>query len=147
APMLISSCAVLLLLTAIGFSPVPPLEFEASTRSLQPKNIRAGQALDTIMTKMPVRWEPVLAIIRSTDSQELHDYWQKISVHWPELQAAGKIKGFSTPTALCPSPIRMERNRDRLRAINFQAAHETLTGTLETEGFSAEAFAPAFALL
>src|SRR5215471_14642516 len=37
APMLIFSSAVLLLLTAIGFSPVPPLEFEASTRSLQPK--------------------------------------------------------------------------------------------------------------
>ena len=51
APMLMFSCAVLLLLTAIGFSPVPPLEFETSTRSLQPKNIRAGQALETIMKK------------------------------------------------------------------------------------------------
>ena len=65
APMLIFSCAVLLLLTAIGFSPAPPLQFEASTRSLQPKNIRASQALDTIMKKMPFRWEPVLAIVRS----------------------------------------------------------------------------------
>ena len=147
APMLMFSCAVLLLLTAIGFSPVPPLEFEASTRSLQPKNIRAGQALETIMKKMPVRWEPVLAIVRATNSQELHDYWQKISAHWREFQAAGKIKGFSTPAALCPSPIWMERNRDRLRGINFQAAHETLTETLEAEGFSVEAFAPAFALL
>src|SRR5881409_2412832 len=53
APMLMFSCAVLLLLTAIGFSPIPPLEFEASTRSLQPKNIRAGYALETIMKKMP----------------------------------------------------------------------------------------------
>jgi predicted RND superfamily exporter protein len=147
APMLIFSCAVLLLLTAIGFSPVPPLQFDASTRSLQPKNIRAGQALETIMKKMPVRWEPVLAIVRATNSQELHDYWQKISAHWREFQAAGKIKGFSTPAALCPSPIWMERNRDRLRGINFQAAHETLTETLEAEGFSVEAFAPAFALL
>src|SRR6266700_2419528 len=53
APMLMFSCAILLLLTAIGFSPVPPLQFEASTRSLQPKNIRADQALETIMKKMP----------------------------------------------------------------------------------------------
>ena len=44
-PMLMFSCAVLLLLTAIGFSPVPPLQFEASARSLQPKKIRANQAL------------------------------------------------------------------------------------------------------
>lgn len=146
-PTLIVSGAVLLLLTAIGFSPVPPLQFEASTRSLQPKNIRASQALDTIMKKMPVRWEPVLAIVRATNSQELHEYWQKLSAHWRELQQAGKIKGFSTPVALCPSPIWMERNRDRLRAINFQAAREALSRTLEGEGFSVEAFAPAFALL
>ena len=147
APMLMFSCAVLLLLTAIGFSPVPPLEFETSTRSLQPKNIRAGHALETIMKKMPVRWEPVLAIVRATNSQELHDYWQKISAHWREFQAAGKIRGFSTPAALCPSPTWMERNRDRLRGINLQAAHQALTETLEAEGFSVEAFAPAFALL
>jgi predicted RND superfamily exporter protein len=147
APMLIFSAAALLLLTAIGFSPIPPLQFEASTRSLQPKNIRASQALDAIMKKMPVRWEPVLAIVRGANAHQLHEFWQKISAHWRELQAAGKIKGFSTPVALCPSPIWMERNRDRLRAINFKAARETLTQTLETQGFSVEAFSPAFTLL
>jgi uncharacterized protein len=147
APMLIFSAAALLLLTAIGFSPIPPLQFEASTRSLQPKNIRASQALDAIMKKMPVRWEPVLAIVRGANAHQLHESWQKISAHWRELQAAGKIKGFSTPVALCPSPIWMERNRDRLRAINFKAARETFTQTLETQGFSVEAFAPAFRLL
>jgi len=99
------------------------------------------------MKKMPVRWEPVLGIVRATNSQELHDYWQKISAHWREFQEAGKIKGFSTPAALCPSPIWMGRNRDRLLGINFQAAHQTLTETLEAEGFSVEAFSPAFALL
>jgi predicted RND superfamily exporter protein len=41
----------------------------------------------------------------------------------------------------------MERNREYLRTISFQDAHETLTETLEAEGFSVEAFAPAFALL
>jgi uncharacterized protein len=147
APMLIFSGAVLLLLTAIGFSPVPPLEFEASTRSLEPKNIRASRALEAIMQKMPRRWEPMLAIVRGADSQQLHEYWQKISAHWRELQTAGKIKGFSTPAALCPSPIWMERNREALRAVDFQTAHEALTQTLEAEGFSVEAFAPAFTLL
>ena len=147
APMLIFSSGVLLLLAAIGFSPVPPLRFEASTRSLQPKNIRANQAIEAIMQKMPVRWEPVLAIVRGADPQQLHDYWQKISAHWRELQTAGKIKGFSTPAALCPSPMWMERNRQALRVVNFQTAHETLMQTLEAEGFSVEAFAPAFRLL
>src|SRR5207247_10235765 len=127
------SCAILLLLTAIGFSPVPPLQFEASTRSLQPKNIRAGQALETIMKKMPVRWEPVLAIVRATNPQELHDYWQKISAHWREFQAAGKIKGSSTPAALCTSANWMQANRRKLSTINFQAARETLEKPVDTE--------------
>src|SRR5216684_2623950 len=104
APMLILSSAVLLLLSAIGFSPVPPIHFEASTRSLEPKNSRAGYALKEIMHKMPTRWEPVLAIVCAPDAQTLHDDWQKIAAHWGRLQAAGKIKSFSTPAALCLSP-------------------------------------------
>ena len=147
APMLIFSGALLLLLTAIGFSPIPPLHFQASTRSLQPKNIRANHALEKIMHKMPVRWEPVLAIVRATNQQELHDYWQKISAHWRQLQAAGRIKGFSTPAALCVSPNWMQANRHQLSTINLQAAHETLEQTLDAEGFSHDSFAPAFKLL
>jgi uncharacterized protein len=146
-PMLIFSSVLLLILTAIGFSPIPALHFEASARSLQPKNIRASQALETIMHKMPVRWEPVLAIVRSANPQDLHDYWQKIVAHWRELQAAGKIKGFSTPAALCLSPNWMQTDRRQLSAINFPAARETLTQALDAEGFSRDSFAPAFALL
>src|SRR5438093_5111450 len=147
APMLIFSGAVLLLLTVIGFSPIPQLHFQASTRSLQPKNIRANRALEEIMHKMPVRWEPVLAIVRATNQQELHDDWQEISAHWRQLQAAGRIKGFSTPAALCISPNWMQTNRQRLSTINFQAARETLEQTLEAEGFSRDSFGPAFTLL
>ena len=146
-PMLIFSTALLLILTAIGISPNPPLHFETNTRSLQPRNIRASQALETIMHEMPVRWEPVLAIVRAANPQELHDYWQKIVAHWRELQAAGKIKGFSTPAALCLSPDWMETNRRQLSAINFPAARETLEQTLDAEGFSRDSFLPAFTLL
>lgn len=146
-PMLLLSTVLLLVLTAIGFSPNPPLHFETNTRSLQPRNIRANQALETIMHEMPVRWEPVLAIVRSANPQELHDYWEKIVAHWRELQAVGKIKGFSTPAALCLSPDWMETNRRQLNAINFPAARETLDQTLDAEGFSRDSFAPAFTLL
>ena len=146
-PMLLFSTVLLLVLTAIGLSPNPPLHFETNTRSLQPRNIRASQALEAIMHEMPVRWEPVLAIVRSANPQELHDYWQKIVVHWRELQAAGKIKGFSTPAALCLSPDWMETNRRQVSAINFPAARETLDQTLDAEGFSRDSFAPAFTLL
>jgi len=145
--MLIFSSAILLLLSAIGFSPVPPLQFEASTRSLEPKNSRAGHALEAIMHKMPTRWEPVLAIVHGRNPQELHDSWQKITVHWRELQGAGKIKSFSTPAALCLSPNSMQRNRERLSAMNFPEVRQTLGETLDAEGFSRDSFAPAFTLL
>jgi uncharacterized protein len=145
--MLIFASVLLLILTAIGFSPIPALHFEASARSLQPKNIRASQTLETIMHKMPMRWEPVLAIVRAANPQDLHDYWQKIVAHWRELQRAGKIKGFSTPAALCLSPNWMQTNRRQLSAINFPAARETLEQTLDAEGFSRDSFTPAFALL
>src|SRR6266436_2989884 len=147
APMLILSSAALLLLSAIGFSPVPPIYFEASTRSLEPKNSGAGYALKEIMHKMPTRWEPVLAIVRAPDAQTLHDDWQKIAAHWDQLQAAGKIKSFSTPAALCLSPKWMQQNRQRLSAIDFQTVRQIFGETLDLEGFSRDAFAPAFTLL
>src|SRR5712691_3921183 len=147
APMLICSGAILILLSAVGFSPVPPLHFEASTRSLEPKNSRAGHALEEIMRKMPTRWEPVLAIVRARDARELHDDWQRISAHWAVLQENGKIKSFSTPAALCLSPMSMQKNRERLRAIDFPTARQTLDQTLDAEGFSRDSFAPAFKLL
>ena len=147
APIVVFSSALLLLLTVVGFSPVPPLRFEASTRSLQPKNIRAGRALEEIMHKMPVHWEPVLAIVRATNQQELHDAWQKIAAHWQDLQAASRIERFSTPAALCLSPNWMQENREQLSAINLQAARETLEQTLDAEGFSRDSFQTAFTLL
>ena len=147
APMLILASALLLLLSAIGFSPVPPLHFDASTRSLEPKNSRASLALQEIMRKMPVRWEPVLAIVRAGNAQELHDDWQKIAVHWSELRTAGKIKNFSTPAALCLSPKSMQRNREELSKIDFQTARQTLQETLNAEEFNRDAFTPAFTLL
>jgi predicted exporter len=81
------------------------------------------------------------------NEQELHDAWQKIAAHWRDLQAGGRIKGFSTPAALCPSPNRMRENRQQLSAINFPAARDTLEQTLDAEGFSRDSFQPAFTLL
>jgi len=147
APKILIAGGLLLILTVIGFSPLPPLRFEASARSLEPKNSRAGQALQAIMEKMPTRWEPVLAIVHAADAQALHDDWQTISGHWAELQSAGKIKGFSTPAALCLSPAWMEKNRETLRNVNFPSTVERLDRTLDEEGFARDSFAPAFKLL
>jgi uncharacterized protein len=146
-PMLTFSVVLFVGLSALGFSPIPPLRFEASVRSLEPRNSRASQALQAIMAKMPTRWEPVLAIVRARDAQELHDGWQKVSAHWSDLQKAGKLKGFSTPAALCLSPNWMEKNRQSAGKVDFQAARQTLEHTLDDEGFTRDSFSAAFKLL
>jgi predicted exporter len=99
------------------------------------------------MEKMPERWEPAIGILRSASAQELHDQWQKVAAHWADLQAAGKIKSFSTPAALALSPQRSAANREKLRAVDFPAARQSLENAVTQEGFSAETFASAFTVL
>ncbi len=144
AIMLWIATPILLILTAIAFSPRPRLIFDASTQSLEPRRSAAGYALHTIMQKMPTRWEPALGIVRASNAQELHDAWQKVAAHWSELQAAGKIKSFSTPAALALSPQRAEVNREKLRTVDFVAAKQALENAITQEGFSEETFAAGF---
>ena len=146
-PMLWISIPLLLLLTAIALSPRPPLIFDVSTHSMEPKRSDAGYALKTIMEKMPTRWEPVIGIVQAKDAQQLHDYWQKVAAHWAEVQAAGKIKGFSTPAALALSPANLQTNRQRLHGANLPAARHALEAAIAAEGFSRETFDSAFTLL
>lgn len=147
ALMLSISTPLLLLLALIGVLPRPPLVFDASTKSMEPKSSHAGYALHTIMDKMPTRWEPALGMVRAADAQQLHDRWQKVAAHWSGLQAAGKIKSFSTPAALALSPQRLEENRSKLRGVDLAASRQAMESAIAREGFNAETFAPAFALL
>ncbi|MEY2549249.1 MAG: uncharacterized protein QOD64_1831 [Verrucomicrobiota bacterium] len=147
ARMLWISVPVLLLLTAVAVAPRPALIFDVSTHSMEPKRSDAGYALKTIMEKMPTRWEPVIGMVKADNAQQLHDYWQKVEPRWRDLQAAGKIKGFSTPAALALSPRRLEVNREKLRGVNFPAAQQALEAALAAEGFSRETFESGFKLL
>ncbi len=148
-PATILTCAILVfsMLTVFGFSPKPAIRFDSSARSLEPKNSRAAQALAAIMSKMPVRWEPVLAIVRAPNAQTLHDDWKKISAHWHELEAAGQIQNFSTPAALTLSPVSIYQNREQLRTIDFESIRQTLGQVLDAEGFSRDSFSSGFRLL
>ena len=147
ALMLWIGVPILLLLTLIAVLPTPPLIFDASTQSMEPKSSAASHALHTIMDKMPTRWEPAIGIIRAENAQQLHEYWQKIATKWQQLQRAGKIKSFSTPAALALSPARAESNREKLRGIDFAGARRALETAVAQEGFSAETFASAFTVL
>ena len=141
------SLPVLVALFVVAVLPQIPLTFDSSARSMEPKNSRAGTALSLIMEKMPVRWEPVLGIVRAANEQQLHDFWKTIAQHWAELQGAGKIKSFSTPSALALSPREMQRNRRQLGSIDFEAARIALQTALSQNGFSPGAFVSAFELL
>ena len=147
SPMLWISAPLLLILTAVALSPKPPIIFDVSTHSMEPKRSDAGYALKTIMEKMPSRWEPVIGIVRAVNAQQLHDYWQKVAAHWNDLQAAGKIKSFSTPAALALSPQRLQTNRQKLQTTDLPGARDALETTIATEGFRRDTFESAFVLL
>jgi predicted RND superfamily exporter protein len=138
---------VLLVLFAIALLPQFPLLFDFSAHSMEPKSSAAARALAAIMAKMPVRWEPVLGILRSPNEESLHRDWQAIETHWREVERAGKIKSFSTPAALAVSPQLMRANRARLKTINFPAARQALREAIAKEGFSEASFAAGFQLL
>jgi uncharacterized protein len=145
--MLWISAPLLLILTAVALSPKPPIIFDVSTHSMEPKRSDAGYALKTIMEKMPSRWEPVIGIVRAVNAQQLHDYWQKVAAHWNELLAGGKIKSFSTPAALALSPQRLQTNRQKLQTADLPGARAALEAAIATEGFSRDTFESAFVLL
>jgi hypothetical protein len=147
APMLWISTPLLLILTAIALSPKPPIIFDVSTHSMEPKRSDAGYALKTIMEKMPSRWEPVIGMVKAANAQQLHDYWQKVAAHWNDLQTAGKIKSFSTPAALAMSPQRLQANRQKLQTADLRGARAALEAAVAAEGFSPDTFDSAFTLL
>src|SRR5262249_4132583 len=138
---------VLLVLLVLAFLPQLPLVFDFSAHSMEPRSSAAARALAAIMEKMPVRWEPVLGILRSPNEESLHQSWQTIDAHWREVQRAGRIKSFSTPAALALSPQLMGANRARLQAIDFSAARQGLSQAIANEGFRKEGFAAGFQLL
>src|SRR5438270_8287517 len=141
------SAPLLLLLTAVAFAPKPPLIFDVSTHSMEPKRSDAGYALKAIMQKMPTRWEPVIGMIKGQDEQQLHDYWQRVAAHWADVQRAGQIKSFSTPAALAMSPRRELENRRKLGTLSVPALRDALESAIAEEGFSRDTFVPAFMLL
>ena len=149
APRLILWPALVLLVILFGIALLPqwPLVFDASAHSMEPKSSAAGYALATIMERMPVRWEPVLGIVRAPDEERLHEYWQKVEARWRDAERRGEIKNFSTPAALALSPRLMETNRLRLGSVEFSATRRALDAAVAKEGFSRQAFAPAFELL
>jgi predicted RND superfamily exporter protein len=147
SPMLWISAPLLLILTVVALSPRPPIIFDVSTHSMEPKRSDAGYALKTIMEKMPSRWEPVIGIVKATNAQQLHDDWQKVATQWNDLQAVGKIKSFSTPAALALSPRRLQANRQKLQTADLPGARAALEAAIATEGFSRDTFESAFVLL
>ena len=147
-PFLAAAGIALAILNLIAIAPVGRLHIEANPKSLEPKDSKAGFALRTIIAKMPAaRTEPVLVVVDAEDAQQFHDRWGKLSEKWTALVQQGAIKSFTSPAAFTLSPRNLQANAARLRQIDLTNARTTFAHVLEQEGFSAESFQSAFALL
>src|SRR6185312_3046993 len=133
---LLCGCAV------FAFLPIGRVQFDANPKSLEPKDSRAGIALRTIQSKMPIAAEPVIVLLRSTNAEQFHDGWTKLQASWTNLVAEKKIRSAASPAALAISPARLSANAARLQSIDFAASRTALTNTITAEGLSADAFKP-----
>jgi predicted RND superfamily exporter protein len=137
----------LVLLTACAFTPLGRLQFDANPKTLEPKDSRAGTALRTIQSKMPIAAEPVIVLLQESNPELFHQYWARLQASWKQLIEEKKIRSAASPAALVVSPSRLKDNAQRLQAIDFSASHSALTDALTREGMSPDAFKPAFAIL
>ena len=145
--MLIPAAALLLGLTAYTIAPMGRVSFEADPKSLEPKDSLAGNALRTILAKMPAAGEPVLAIVEAPDGEEFHHRWNALHTAWTKLVADGRLKSVNSPAAFALSPERTRANAARLASVDLAASRGALTAAIEREGFSADSFQSAFAFL
>lgn len=142
------SFAVLFVAGAVfAFLPIGVVEFDSNPKSLEPKDSRAGIALRTIQSKMPIAAEPVIVLLRNSDPEQFHQGWTKLQKSWSQLVAEKKIRSAASPAALALSPVRLQANATRLQSIDFNASRTALAQTVASEGLSEEAFQPAYALL
>ncbi|HSI15856.1 MAG TPA: MMPL family transporter [Chthoniobacter sp.] len=139
--------ALFLVCASFAFLPVGAVQFDSNPKSLEPKNSRAGIALRTIQSKMPIAAEPVIVLLQNSDPEQFHLGWTKLQKSWTQLVADKKIRSAASPAALAISPARLQANAARLRAIDFTASRAALASTVASEGLSEDAFQPAFALL
>jgi predicted exporter len=129
-------------------APVGQLQFDTNPRSLEPKQIPGAMTLRLINEKIPAASEPVMMLLQSTDAETAHRDWTRLDAHLRGLAEAGVLRSFSSPSALMLSPVRLQKNREALRAkVDLDQSRAAFLQALETEGFKSESFAPALTLL
>ncbi|MCX6976709.1 MAG: MMPL family transporter, partial [Verrucomicrobia bacterium] len=143
----LSTTLFLTTLSTLAFTPIGQLRFDANPRSLEPKESRAGHALRTIQSKMPIAAEPLILLVNASTPEELHSRWSTLQSTFNQLVANKKIKGVASPTAFAVSPKQIERNASQLAQINWTASRQALTQALQLQGFSPNSFQSAFDLL
>jgi predicted RND superfamily exporter protein len=147
-PVLVVTTIFLLALCGIAVAPVGQLRIEADPKTLEPE-CAASDALHTIQASFPAAKEPLLVLVDATDAESSHNAWTKIQTQWSALVAAGKIRGFLSPTPFVLSPERARENLKQLAGVDLAAARDGYTKALATEGFNASdpAFQNVFKLI
>ena len=136
-PVLIATSIFLLALCGIAVAPIGELKMEADPKTLEPQ-CEASDALHAIQDAFPAAKEPLLVLVDAKNPEACFHAWQKIEAQWSGLLAAGKIKGYQSPTAFVLSPERAEANREQLMAVNIDAARASYSKALDTEGFKTD---------
>jgi len=127
--------------------PVHPLALDTSPRSLEPKTLPAARALQRMNDKVAPTPEPVMLLIDAADQESAYRSWKKVDAHLRQLVADGTLASYSSPFAFTLSPQQIETNRQTLKSnVDLAASEAAYRRALDSAGFSADAFQPAFDL-
>ncbi len=140
------TASILGLLTLCAALPVPPLNFDANPKSLEPKDSNAGRALRLITSKMPVG-EPWIILVHAKNKEDLHERWDRLQASWSNLVTEKKLRSAATPAAFIMSPERVKANAAKLVSDRLAAARAALSDAIAREELKAESFSAAFAML
>ncbi len=146
-PWLWAGTAVLLALTIYSIAPIGRLQFEANPKSLEPRNSNAGNAMRTIMGKLPGLGEPLIVLLQAPDAETFHQHWSQLQSAWSQQIQAGKIKNAVTPAAFTLSPLRAQANAARLTVPQLDAACAAFNRAILSEGLNRQSFDSTFAML
>jgi len=132
--------------TVVAIAPVGRLQFDANPKSLEPQGSRAGTAMRTIQSRMPIAAEPVILLLHSRGPEDFHTGWTTLQNALTELVAAKHIRSAVTPAALAISPAQIARNTEKLRKIDLAAGRAALSAAMTQADASPDTLKGAFAL-
>lgn len=140
----LAATILLLLACAAG---LPRVRLDTDFTHLRPSGGEAAQVEETIAREFGRVDAQGIVIARAPLADHALEIAERVAAVLEDERKAGRVRSYSTLTALFPSHATAERRLARVRALPFAEAARALRAALAAERFDVTAFEPALARL